>query len=396
MSRNRGHAELHENGRAGRRHDAVVSRGGNTHAEDDAADHGQEQADDKGVAGQGDDGGDELGGKTGYGDAACDDTCHCAGDGDGDGALAAGFESLEELCRSKAAVLIDNADHDGRDDGQCRCLLHGVNVQADENDQQNDGDEQIALDGKLLAGNHFAARNALEAELLCFEVDRNEYTCKVQERREYRLERDLAVRNADILGHQERRRAHDGGHDLAAGGCSGFNGACKLGLVAGLFHHGDGDGAGGDGVADRGAGNHAAQSRGYDRDLCRAAGGSTGYLVCKVDEELCDTGALKERAEDDKYDDELCADVYRGADNAAGGVEQRVDHAAENELDIHALGEHAPERVHDQCAGNAQDGNADASAAQLDKGENADNADDNEGRGHFRRAGQHGDYGVKV
>lgn len=187
-----------------------------------------------------------------------------------------------------------------------------------------------------------------------------------------------------------------GGHDLAAGGCSGFNGACKLGLVAGLFHHGDGDGAGGDGVADRGAGNHAAQSRGYDRDLCRAAGGSTGYLVCKVDEKLCDTGALKERAEDDKYDDELCADVYRGADNAAGGVEQRVDHAAENELDIHALGEHAPERVHDQCAGNAQDGNADASAAQLDKGEDADNADDNEGRGHFRRAGQHLDDGVKI
>ena len=171
---------------------------------------------------------------------------------------------------------------------------------------------------------------------------------------------------------------------------------CKLGGIAGLFHHGDGDGAGGDGVADRGAGNHTAQSRGYDRDLCRAAGGSAGYLICKVDEELCDAGALKERAEDDKYDNELSTDVYRGADNAAGAVKQRVDHTAEHTLEIHALGEHAPERVHEQCAGDAQDGNADASAAQLDKGENADYADNSKGRGHLRCAREHLDDSVKI
>ena len=97
------------------------------------------------------------------------------------------------------------------------------------------GDEQIALDRELPAGDHLAARDALEAELLGFEVDCDEDTRKVQERRENRLERDLAVGNADILRHQERGRAHDGRHDLAAGGGCRLNGAGKLGLVAGLF-----------------------------------------------------------------------------------------------------------------------------------------------------------------
>ena len=250
MRRDHWNAELYEDRSAGGRHDAVVGRRRNAHAEDDAADHGQEQTDDKGVAGEGDDSGDELGGKTGDGYAACDDAGHRAGDGDGDGALAAGLESFKELCRGQTAVLIDNADDDRRDDGQGRRLLHGVNVQADENDQQNDGDEQIALDRELPAGDHFAARDALETELLGFEVNRDEDARKVQESREDRLERDLAVGNADIFCHQERGRAHDGRHDLAAGGGCRLNGAGKFGLVAGLFHHGDGDRAGGDGVAD--------------------------------------------------------------------------------------------------------------------------------------------------
>ena len=65
-------------------------------------------------------------------------------------------------------------------------------------------------------------------------------------------------------------------------------------------------------------------------------------------------------------------------------------------LNIHALAEHAPERIHDQGAGNAQNGNADASAAQLDERENADNADDDKRRGHLRRAGEHLDDGIKI
>ena len=396
MRCNGGNAELFEDRCTGRSHDAVVRGRGNAHAEDDAADHGQEQADDKGVAREGNDSGDELGGKTGDGDAARDDACHRAGYRDGDGALAAGLESLDELCRGKAAFLIDNADDDCCDDGQGRCFLHGVNVQADENDQQNDGDEQIALDGKLLAGDHLAARNALEAELLGFEVNRDENARKVQECREDSLERDLAVRQVDVLCHQERGCAHDGRHDLTAGGGSSLNCARKFRLIAGLFHHRDGDGAGGNGVADRGAGDHAAQSRGNDRDLCRTAGGCTRDLVCKVDEELCDAGALKESTEYDEHDDELRADVYRGADNAAGGVKQGVDHAAEDMLKIHASAKHAPERVHNKRTHDAQNGNADAPAAQLDERENADNADDYVCRGHLRGAGEHLDDRVKI
>ena len=63
-------AQSNQNGGASGGHDAVVGRGGHAHAQHDAAQHGEEQGDDRLSAGHPDDRGDQLGGQTGGGDAA--------------------------------------------------------------------------------------------------------------------------------------------------------------------------------------------------------------------------------------------------------------------------------------------------------------------------------------
>ena len=214
----------------------------------------------------------------------------------------------------------------------------------------------------------------------------NEYTGEVQHGREDGAQRDLAVGDVHVLGHKERGSAHDRRHYLAAGGGRGLDSACKLGLIAGLLHHRDGDGAGGDGIADRGAGDHAAQRGGDDRDLGRAAGEAADEGVCKVYKESRDTGALKERAEDDEHNDVLCADLDRSAHDAAGGIEQGIEHALERGADCKG--------VDYQCGGDAEDRHTDAAAAQLHQAEDADDADGDLERCDLRCAGQDHDERV--
>ena len=217
-------------------------------------------------------------------------------------------------------------------------------------------------------------------------MDGNEYAREVQHRRQNGAQGDLAVGDVHILRHEEGRRAHDGGHYLAAGGGGRLDSAGKLRLVAGLFHHRDRDGAGGDGVADGGAGHHAAQRRGNDGDLCRAAGEAADEGVGKVDEECGDAGALKEGTEDDEHDDVLRADLHGGGHDAAGGVEKGVEQALEAEA--------GGEGVDKQHTGYTQDGHADAAAAQLHQHKDADNADDDLKIRHLRGAGEHADKRV--
>ena len=136
---------------------------------------------------------------------------------------------------------------------------------------------------------------------------------------------DEAVAKARVLHHEEGRRAHDGRHDLAAGRGGGLHRAGKFRPVAVLLHHGDGDGAGGNGIAHRGAGDHAAQSGGDHGHLRRAAAGAASDGVCQLNKELGNACPLQERAEDNKEDDEGGAGTDGGADDAFGGVKQVVD-----------------------------------------------------------------------
>ena len=197
---------------------------------------------------------------------------------------------------------------------------------------------------------------------------------EVQHRRQDGPHGDGAVGLAGELCHQEGCGAHDGGHDLAAGGGSRLHGAGELRLVARLLHHGDGDGAGGDGVAHGGAGHHAAQGGGDDGHFGGAAGGGTGHGIGQVDEELGDAGPLQEGAEDDEHHDELGAHADGAAEDAVEGVEHGADDLIEGHLEICTAAQ-VEEGVHQQHTGHAQDRQAHAPAAQLHQGQDTDEAD---------------------
>src|SRR5699024_6907425 len=134
--------------------------------------------------------------------------------------------------------------------------------------------------------------------------------------------------------HEEGRRAHDGRHELAAGGGRGLDSAGKLRLVAELFHHRYGEGAAADGVGDGGAGHRALEGGGDDGDLGRTADALARYGVGEVYEQLADAGLLKEGAE--QYEQEyVCGgDAYGRAEHALGGEEHEVGRAVEADLPV--------------------------------------------------------------
>ena len=173
------------------------------------------------------------------------------------------------------------------------------------------------------------------------------------------------VRHGDVLHHQEGGSAHNRRHNLPAGGGRGLDRAGKLGLVAGLLHHRNGDGAGGHGVADRGTGHHAAQGGGDDRDLRRTAGGSARDGVCKLDKELGNARLVQECAEDDEQDNEVQAGTDGGADNAVSSVEEVIY--------VHAQGllRHG---VDDKHGSHDYDRESDSAAAGFQGDQNADHA----------------------
>ena len=207
-------------------------------------------------------------------------------------------------------------------------------------------------------------------------MDGNEDAGEVEHRRQDGLHGHGGVRDLHILRQQEGGGAHDGGHDLPAGGGGSLHGPGKLRLVAGLLHHGDGDGARGHGVSHGGAGHHAAESGGDNGHLGRAAGGPACQLVGKGDEEVGDAGALQERAEDDKEDDVLIAGADGRTDGAGGGVEQGIGHPAQHlEKSLPRHGEEVHEGVEEEGPHHKEDGQAHAAAAELHQAEDAHHGD---------------------
>ena len=207
-------------------------------------------------------------------------------------------------------------------------------------------------------------------------VDYDENTGEIQHRGEDRPKGDLTVGDAHVLGHKERRRAHDRRHDLASGGGRRLHGAGEFRPVARFLHHRDRDRAGGDGVAHAGAGYHAAQSGGDHGHLGRTAGIASHQGVGEVDEKLRDPRTLQESPENDEYDDVFGTDIDGGVHHAGGGIEKVVDHLAETYI-IKGVGHQGPHY--------AQNGDTHTAAAQLHVGQ-----DGHHGHHHHFGVGGHG------
>ena len=178
-------------------------------------------------------------GKTGDGDAACDDTGHRTGDRDGNGTLRACFQRIKDGVRGIAGCAergladgaerarlralqaehkeVDKPDRNGREDGIRGGVRHCLCAGGHEPDQQYQRQNQIAVTNQKLPLGKLISRDAVQTEFFCLQMHRDEDAGEIQNRRQNRFDRDLRIRNADILCHQECCCTHDRRHDLAAG-----------------------------------------------------------------------------------------------------------------------------------------------------------------------------------
>ena len=146
---------------------------------------------------------------------------------------------------------------------------------------------------------------------------------------------DGHVGNAQHFRHQEGAGAHNGRHDLTAGGSGGLNGTGFLGGVAHLLHHGDGHNAGAGHVGGGGAGDHAHQAGGHNGCLGRAGVvvGAGTELDADVDQNLAAAAGAEQGAED--HDP-----VHEAGARAGGGAVDTFtahDHQVSELVDVHAL-----------------------------------------------------------
>ncbi len=118
----------------------------------------------------------------------------------------------------------------------------------------------------------------------------------------------VGVGELQELRHQERRRAHDRRHDLAAGGGDGLVGGGAPARKAGLFHHRDGENAGGGDIGHGAAGDGAEQTGGDDGDLGGAAAVAADQAGGEIGEPGGAAGALEQLPEDYEDDDHRADD----------------------------------------------------------------------------------------
>ena len=200
MSRNNGEAELYKNRCAGCRHNAVVRGGGNAHAEDNAADHCQKKSYDGRVLCNTYDSADKLVCKSRYGDAACYDTCHSAGNGNGDSALAArnervkrriealycaAFKSGAEALARFSFLILGGYEVYHTYDKRCAYRdsgrgSHRLCARGNEPYEQHEGKHEVAVLSEVAPLGKLRLRNAFKSELFRFEVNRDENAREVE------------------------------------------------------------------------------------------------------------------------------------------------------------------------------------------------------------------------
>ena len=208
-------------------------------------------------------------------------------------------------------------DDDREEDRDRRGEGHRVAARGDEIDQNHERQQQVDPPQQAAQHGQLLALDAAQAQLFGLEVDGDEDAGEIQDRGQDGPDDDARIGHADVFGHQEGRCAHERRHDLPAGRGGGVDRAGEFAPITGLLHHRDRDRAGRDRVAHRRAGHHAAQRRGNDRHLGRAAGEAADEGVGQVDEELRDARALEEGAEDDEDDDEFRTDLHRRVEQPA-------------------------------------------------------------------------------
>ena len=169
-----------------------------------------------------------------------------------------------------------------QDDEQRRGIERRVALalEVQQHDHEQHDDEQVVpalLDG-IAEARQLGARNALEPVARGVAVDLHEQADVVEHRRNGRGQRHLGVADVHELRHDEGRGAHDRRRQHGAGGGARLDGGGIGRAKAGLLHHRDGHGAGGQHVRHDAAADRAEQAAGENarpwprrRGTCRTA-----------------------------------------------------------------------------------------------------------------------------
>src|SRR5690606_19903693 len=183
-------------------------------------------------------------------------------------------------------------------------------------DQQQAGEkaEQLAQQWPIRVG----ALQSLHAGLHRREMDNVEQRDIGNHRRQEAVTDDVGVGNADILHHQEGSGAHHRRHQLTIDRGGHFNGACLLLAETHALHHGYGEGPGGHGVGDGGAGNKPRHPRADHGGLGRTATIMPQHRERELDEIVARAGLLQQRAEQYEQENEAGRDPQGNAEYPLG------------------------------------------------------------------------------
>ncbi len=216
-----------------------------------------------------------------------------------------------------------------------------------------------------------------DVELHGFEVDHVEKRDVGEHRRNDGSAHDVQIGQPQELGHDEGRRPHDGGHELAVRAGADLHRRGLVGRQAHLLHEGDGEGPGGRHVGDGGARHQARQSRGHHRRLGRPPPEppqrGEGYLH----EVLRRARLSQQRAEENEEENKIRRYPDRHAPDAAVAQKHVVHHEIKGNARVGQEAGHpgADEAVEKEDPGQDRKGGPQRPTRRLQKQKDEDGAD---------------------
>ena len=297
------------------------------------------------------------------------------------------------MLEGETVILIKQGTKDNRRHG-IQGTAHGSNIEHNEGDNEHyHGDDELgtALKHRDKQGDILFI-HAEQVIFQGFHIHHDEHADVIKESRNSSCHTDGAIADAGHFRQDEGSSTHDGRHDLAAGGSNGFHCAGKDGTIAAAFHHGDGEGAGGNDIGDRAAGDGTEDSGSDNGDLGGAAAFTAGQRGRKIAEDEISAADIEEGTKQQEQE-------YGIGGNADGHTEDTL--LAENGLDdagkaVALVADEAGEMFAEEGIqnGDERDGGqrgAGQTAAALQHDDGADGAhDDIGGTGNEIHAQQEG------
>ncbi len=282
-------------------------------------------------------------------------------------------------------------DHEGAENvagGAAEQRLHPADAPVDQATQDDDAaDRHQAARRRLQQVRRARARQAAQAHLGGLDVDDVEQRAVGQEGRHEGVLDDFGVGDADILRDQEGGRPHDRRHELAVDAGRAFDRAGLHRRIADALHQGNGEGAGGHRVGDRGAGDHPGHAGGDHAGLRRTAAELAEHGKGELDEIVPGSGALEQAAEQHEQEHHAGRDSQRDAEDPFRGQPHlRGDARQGGALVGEQAGQpRAGEDVDQHDRGDRGQCRADGAPRGLQQQDDADHRHDHVGRG--RQAG---------